>query len=460
MLQPGNKKGYLYEAALILLCLFPLVFFRVNNFHDWGDDFAQYLLQSKFLAGLIQQMPVADLAGYGPSVKGILFSVLLIPVTFFESQTLLAGKTFISLTLIASGLFTYRYFRISFGIVPSLLVTLFFAYNIHVIRLKDQILPDLLFTGIIMLILHEYSKRDLKKLPIMILLVLLTYGLRSAALAVILAMMVSEWPAKWSMTHPGYRKKMVLLAVSGMVVIHAAEYLTGSVDTTVAWYTAITLSQLSFATLADNWHAYYDAFCILFEQEIPAFWNLVLRWMIITGFLAGYLIRFFNQRGMAEYFLLFYVSMLVVYPYPGEPVRFLVPLIPLILFYLLSCVSMITKTPQFSVVVALLITISQVKTSWIEMNKVPVYATAAKPATLMFEQVRTQTLHSDTLATAKPWAMAYFTGRKTVHLSSEKALAGFVVLGLSPDEKKEYNHFSSYIPVYQNSGFSVLKRPG
>ncbi len=31
----------------VIACLLPLLFFNIKNSHDWGDDFAQYLIEAK-----------------------------------------------------------------------------------------------------------------------------------------------------------------------------------------------------------------------------------------------------------------------------------------------------------------------------------------------------------------------------------------------------------------------------
>ncbi|MBK7970070.1 MAG: hypothetical protein IPK08_14645 [Bacteroidetes bacterium] len=70
--------------VLVLILLLPLIAINFNGFHDAGDDFAQYLLQAKWLTGNQQAWNPDHTGNYSPGIKGWLFSVLLIPATLVQ----------------------------------------------------------------------------------------------------------------------------------------------------------------------------------------------------------------------------------------------------------------------------------------------------------------------------------------------------------------------------------------
>ncbi len=78
----------------------------------------------------------------------------------------------------------------------------------------------------------------------------------------------------------------------------------------------------------DNIRFYYTVSEYLFPfygKWIPSFWIFVA--------LSGWLIRFKKTPSICEYFFPIYALVIIFYPYSNAGVRFLIPILPLLLFY-------------------------------------------------------------------------------------------------------------------------------
>ena len=83
-----NKQNCLYTIALLFL-LSPFIFININEKHDWGDDYAQYLDQSKdfILQSNSKELEVLNYDVYCPNERGAGFSLLISPIYFFYQKS-------------------------------------------------------------------------------------------------------------------------------------------------------------------------------------------------------------------------------------------------------------------------------------------------------------------------------------------------------------------------------------
>src|SRR5690349_10934268 len=90
---------------LLLVCLLPLLFINVKNSHDWGDDFAQYIIQAK---NIIENKPQTEnglvfFSGkplYAIEAYPAGFPCMIAPVYFMYDLQISPYLIFISLILI------------------------------------------------------------------------------------------------------------------------------------------------------------------------------------------------------------------------------------------------------------------------------------------------------------------------------------------------------------------------
>ena len=150
--------------VLLLALLFPLLFLGLWNRHDWGDDFAQYLLQAKNMVegraqtdnGLV--FPPGN-EKFAVTAYPVGFPLLLVPVYYLFGTSVKPYFILLSLTLIVSGLLLFRYYRRDFSWITALMMSLWFCYNPFVIEWKWQILSDLPFLMLVYLSLIFFSNQ-------------------------------------------------------------------------------------------------------------------------------------------------------------------------------------------------------------------------------------------------------------------------------------------------------------
>src|ERR1039457_6844132 len=144
---------------LFVLCL-PLFFINIRNSHDWGDDFAQFIYQAKNLAqGNPQSEPCyldenTNLSN--PIYIG--FSLILAPVYYFYGINILAFSILITSILFILCFALFAFYKKYFTNLISILLGLIFAYNPYTLNFKMEIMTDIPFALMMMLILLVYYR--------------------------------------------------------------------------------------------------------------------------------------------------------------------------------------------------------------------------------------------------------------------------------------------------------------
>ena len=122
-----NKFRYRIITAILLL---PLFFINVKDSHDWGDDFAQYLLQAR---NIVDGRPQTD-NGLLVNIKDPVYAIEAYPVGFpllispiynFSKLSIFPYCILISLILFICGILCFEFFRKRTGEFTSLILTLF-----------------------------------------------------------------------------------------------------------------------------------------------------------------------------------------------------------------------------------------------------------------------------------------------------------------------------------------------
>ena len=159
---PIFPSDFMKFRLLLVLLLLPLFWIGISNSHDWGDDYAQYLLQSKNLTenrpqstsfdrhkaksrqyllqskNLIENRPQtnSDLVfaegqlPYAIIAYPVGFPALLAPV-YSTFKLFIPPYLYLqTLILILSAVLLFDYLKRSFDIKLSLLIAIFYAYNI------------------------------------------------------------------------------------------------------------------------------------------------------------------------------------------------------------------------------------------------------------------------------------------------------------------------------------------
>ncbi len=147
-----EKHECIFFISMIAITIMMSVGF-INQGHDWGGDFSQYLAQTRaILNGTVEEQVAAgtyiaekSVVGLCPDVYPWGYCLLLLPVYA------LFGLNFFALKLVGVFYFAlfvgliYLFFRKRFGVGTSLMVGLLFAFNESYLTVIDSVISDMPF---------------------------------------------------------------------------------------------------------------------------------------------------------------------------------------------------------------------------------------------------------------------------------------------------------------------------
>ncbi|HEX5001946.1 MAG TPA: hypothetical protein VFW78_05585 [Bacteroidia bacterium] len=462
---PGNTFGKVPEILLfriisLLLIAFPVIIglFNADSCTDWGDDFAQYLCQANVIAGNLNQLPVTCINSYSPEVKGILFSFLLTPL-MGSASLIMNCKLITAFFLGMFGFQTFRFLNQITNIFTAWFFSIFLISHIETVALVNQVLPDILFAFITLTALVLYSNKHVSNKLSAFFLAGLTTGFKSAGLvlaAVFLLLTIYAF-LNGSMQIKQMLKRIGLL-VSGPVLIKIATLIYFNVESTDLWYIHQSVDSFTSYRITESIGIYYKSFKSLFEFEVPSLANSI----IVTGtgilFVIGFVGSIVREKSVLELFFTFYLVMLMLYPDYNESFRFLFPLFPLFLWYIVKAVRIIQETVRLNVAgivtsgLATLLVIGNLST--LRVNR-PVSASICDADALeLFHYLRKSVPKGNIVSCDKPWAIAWFGETQTIPLSCSLINADFKLLQNADafSKVKTGNEI-----VFENNSFTLIR---
>ena len=333
--------------VLLLALLFPLLFLGVWDRHDWGDDFAQYLLQAKNVVDGRAQIDnglvfPADSEKFAVTAYPVGFPLLLVPVYYLFGTSVKPYFILLSLTLIVSGLLLFRYYRRDFSWITALMMSLWFCYNPFVIEWKWQILSDIPFLMLVYfsLIFFPAKKSEWKWLVIGGIICGFIASVRIIGWALPLAISASMVFSKQQVDKENDASTFLSILLPLFIFI----------GSTVMFF--LFLNVILFNIPIREFAGFYSS---AVQQHAPAFLiNLdfyrqmasfcfplpfglePLSWWWILSALVCWFIKFIRERKLSEWFFLIYGIVLLFYPYQNGGLRFLIPILPLLIGYTIS----------------------------------------------------------------------------------------------------------------------------
>lgn len=329
-----NKKK-LWRIVLIILLL-PLLFINVKDSHDWGDDFAQYLIQAR---NIIEDKPQTDnglifFEGRPPyAIKAYPagLPLLLAPLYGIYGLNLSPYMLLIAVMLIITGIICFEYFSRHENAIIAFLIAMLFCYNPTVLDLKKQILSELPFTCLLMLSLYWtqskfYWRKNSWLLTGLIFGFLLS--IRLIGLIAIAAYAFAEISKIIRKKEERSLSKLLLsVGISALIFFGINSWLLPIGTGELFGFYSEALETHSFRS-AINFDYYYD----VLKNFFP-FWSLSISGIWLMTAFTGWFIRFVKFRTTAEYFFPLYLILIVFYPYSSGGYRLLIPVLPLLIFY-------------------------------------------------------------------------------------------------------------------------------
>ena len=338
----GNMKSpNFHYRVLIFFLLLPLFFINVKDSHDWGDDFAQYLIQAK---NIIEGKPqTANGLIYHPDDKKYAIEaypvgmpLIMTPVYFFYELNIFPYNLLITCFLFFSGILFFEFLRRRISLFTALLLTLIYCYNFHILDLKKNILSEIPFTFMLLLFLNLIDSKIIKgkySWAITGIILCITVSIRLAGIAVLLGYLAYEISfilkrKNKSEKISSIRSLTISIITASILYFFLNEIIFKVHSIKLAGFYSETLMSLGLQ-VKTNLSAYYHSLNYLFPffgTYLPSFWILIP--------IAGWILHFYKIHSLSDFILGAYVLLLLLYPYSHSTIRFTLPVFPLLLYYM------------------------------------------------------------------------------------------------------------------------------
>jgi hypothetical protein len=477
-------------AVIIVIGLFHLA--TIRSGHRWGDDFALYLLHAKHLATgtgyhatdfvINPYVPI-----YSPLYYPPVYPAFLAMVYGFDRGDLYAFKLQ-QTCFVVLGLFVIAwYFRRSLPWPGIIAVVCIVGLNPQWWEYKDDLGSDFLFIVFLYIcftcienLSRRYGTALSEHTPIATrtqllwglglgCLLYLSYGTRSVAIAAAPALVL------WAL----YRWRRLPVWVLATVATMGAGAVTQRLILGPDGYTS-SLTAAIARTLVENAIGYTQTFFLIWDNGV----SRAMRWAIsVVMALIVFAVIVFRWRKQTEplfieWFAAVYLGMLALWPAGGF--RFVMPLLPLIAFYLVHCEQLFREwaSPRIARAgaVAVMVSIAAIYiTNYATTNYGPIRETVGQPEFLDFcREVRRRTKPGELILFSRARALALFAERTsaTFQVSGEPEQiwtfmesANVRYIGTSPLLPGDPEFLAPVIqtrrdklhPVYSNSAFTLYQ---
>lgn len=419
---------------ITLVLLLPLLFLGTRTSHDWGDDFAQYIHQA---ANIVQGIPQSE-TGFvysqenyiGPQAYPVGFPLLLAPIYAVAGNNMVAFTTWISILYILTGLLMVLFYRQTFSWITALVLALIFVYNPQMIIFKREVMSDIPFTALLVLNFILYSKTkngQFKNMMVLALGISLMLIVRPAGVVFIAAIAMHQLTLFYR--RKLITKKFVLMALGYFLIPVALYFLInslvfkipsgGSIRDYLLFYDSGNLLKI----IPENFVHHLEVFRYMYTPGIGVLkgFSLLMGSIMVVSTLIGFIQRLMNGPGVVDWFFIFYVLMLLVFPNNDSAFRLMVPLGFIFLFYSATGLKSISfgagisstkKAIAFGSVMLLLFLPGLISIARSGQNVLP--GPQEKSAIETFGFISRNIPDSATVVFAKPRALALYAGCKSM----------------------------------------------
>ncbi len=391
--------------------------------HRWGDDFALYLCHARNIAegrdyhdtGYIYDSSVASLS---PRIYPPVFPLMLAPVYKWFGLNLTAMKVIIVAVFLGFLGICWWGFRNGFRPFTLTVLMALLSFHPYFWRFKENILSDVPFLFWTYLWLFTVDRvpargpvpigRVLRDGLAVGVLLYLAYGTRSVGLVLVPCL----WLADLLRGRKIRRMTIAATLVFGLLLVMQVR-LMGSSD-------ASYLEQFTgnpVAVVHHNLTAYAEAFFDFWKDDLPKAFRAVLFGTLGLLALRGYTMRLRAGIRIFEIFVPLYTATIVVWPsFQGG--RFLLPLLPLFLFYTFIGLERLGqqlpgRVRRVALAALLMLLGVHYAAGYVGVEYGPLPEGIEKPEThACFAYIREQTDPQSVFVFCKPRALALFTGRR------------------------------------------------
>ncbi len=308
--------------------------------HEWGDDFASYIMQAQSIFNGDMQNFVEhngitirqSSSQIGPVAYPWGYPLILTPVYAVKGISPLALKL--------PGLFFFAGFLISLYLLmrdhltqtESLLLVSLFAFNPMLLDFLDQILSDipfLFFSTLALLIMTNEKERGTLDNALLGVVISLAFFIRATGILLLATLLTVEFFKAWSArTNRDWIKTIlqnviVVCGIFGILWIAYAFVFPGGSESYFA-----QLKGYKFETALGSINSYFQLFSLFFG--ISTIWRYIY-YVLFIFFLIGVWIRLREGPALIIFFSLWMI-LLIIWPIWQGP-RFIFPLLPIFVYF-------------------------------------------------------------------------------------------------------------------------------
>jgi hypothetical protein len=453
--------------------------------HDWGDDFASYIMQAQsILDGDMDEFIERNAftifessAQIGPVAYPWGYPLALAPALLLKGVH--------ALTLKLPGLFFFAGFLICFYLLTenrltrteSLLLVSLFAFNPTFVGFLDYILSDIPFLFSVFLVLWLTAKFDEEpnawKQILLGAAIFLSYFIRTTGVVLLGSYLVYQ--GLLFLRTPLRRRAILQNSLIVVAAFSALWVLSSFIFPNGQGSYLQQLAGFSAITLRENARSYFHLFVQFFTSAPTQQW-VYLYYLLVAFFLVGIWTRR-NSDQMPIIFFAAYFVVMVIWP-EWQGIRFIFPLIPLLIYFafqgMLAAVRALPGrfdlpgrgvTYLFWLVLAGLFLFHSGTRAYTNLKDERRINGPFDPFTSdMYNFVRAETPSDSVFVFFKPRAFRLFTDRDAImSLECDRLLLGdYVVLHrtweysqILPSQIEECN--SPLVTVYENRRFIVYE---
>lgn len=335
--------------AIVVMFLLPV------GPHDWGDDFALYLMQAADMSGRGTWTPPFWLPnpGYGaleysPVTYPPGFPAILAPLYALVGLNIRAFQMFMSLLLVGLGWVTYRYaYHRTAHVVTSAAVALIVIFHIESLLLKQYIISDIPFTLLAVASIDRIERTSSRVWPA--LLAIATWLVRTAGIVLFPA-----WIAE-AVVRVVLRRDDARGARANLVAAVATSASVGVLWLTLRQtqgYGAGIVSVDSLGTIGERYVVYRDMFWTYGTQLV----GFSLAPIVFAGLAVLLAVGVWtswarDRQSMTFWFCAAHAALLLWYPYMRGGHRMILPLLPFLWTYIaLGWLSIAGRVPLSRIV--------------------------------------------------------------------------------------------------------------
>lgn len=432
----------LIPYIVILIATLPLYHINVHPGHNWGDDFAQYIMQASNIATGNAHYKTGYIFNslnpqYAPPQYPLGFPLLLAPIVkIWGALSFTKMLQFIGLCLAALGCILFYYYRKYMGTLSAICLALLCVYASGIIELKNSVLSDIPCWVFIALYLalrnSEYISN--RRLALLIATMTMAILIRSQSLVLLAAegMYLLGYTLQQTIATRRLNVKAIFTSVSfkticGAIVLQLLidKLIFGTPGGTVGFYQhMLSRNQgIELSTqVGGNLNYLLDLVFRYFDYYPSSELNRVTMRIVVSGIFglstAGFFITVRKKMRVDDWYFILIV-ILIAFVGERQGVRFIISIIPIYLFYAFVAFRKATgpMNKWAATIVPLIIALVFLNLSADNMNRVKEAPTDNIPGVedqKAFDYIRSNVGADELIIFAKPRALALFTNKKSM----------------------------------------------